>query len=49
MDTILILCSTPMGLDESLPNPQRGIFHIQNAGFWQFFDLEYAVLLITLG
>jgi hypothetical protein len=31
-----------MGLDESLPNPQRGIFHIQNAAFWQFFDLEYA-------
>lgn len=32
---------TPKGLDESLPNSERGIFHIQNANYWAFYDLEY--------
>lgn len=38
---MLILSSTPYGLDESLPNSERGIFHIQNANYWAFYDLEY--------
>ena len=32
--------STPKKLDESLPNPERGIFHIQNAEYWAFYNLE---------
>lgn len=31
---------TPMDLDESLPNPDRGIFHIEGADWWEFYDLE---------
>ncbi|KAI8312859.1 putative transcriptional regulatory protein [Colletotrichum sp. SAR11_59] len=31
---------TPKALDESLPNSERGIFHIQNANYWTFYDLE---------
>ncbi|KAI9903055.1 hypothetical protein N3K66_002407 [Trichothecium roseum] len=31
---------TPYGLDESLPNDERGIFHIQDAEYWAFYDLE---------
>ncbi|KAM0324674.1 hypothetical protein ACHAQA_008067 [Verticillium albo-atrum] len=31
---------TPKALDESLPNPERGIFHIQNANYWAFYNLE---------
>ncbi|KAI8224375.1 putative transcriptional regulatory protein [Colletotrichum sp. SAR 10_77] len=31
---------TPKALDESLPNSERGIFHIQNANYWAFYDLE---------
>ncbi|KFA79331.1 hypothetical protein S40288_03569 [Stachybotrys chartarum IBT 40288] len=31
---------TPYGLDQSLPNAERGIFHIQNAQYWKFYNLE---------
>lgn len=31
---------TPYGLDESLPNDERGIFHIEGAEYWEFYDLE---------
>lgn len=31
---------TPKALDEALPNSERGIFHIQNANYWAFYDLE---------
>lgn len=31
---------TPKDLDESLPNKERGIFHIQDASYWAFYDLE---------
>ncbi|GKT64748.1 pectate lyase [Colletotrichum tofieldiae] len=31
---------TPKALDESLPNPERGVFHIQNANYWALYDLE---------
>ncbi|KAK3291327.1 pectin lyase fold/virulence factor [Chaetomium fimeti] len=31
---------TPKELDESLPNPERGIFHIQDAEYWAFYNLE---------
>ncbi|KAF2836070.1 polysaccharide lyase family 9 protein [Patellaria atrata CBS 101060] len=31
---------TPSAVGESLANTNRGIFHIQNAAYWQFFDLE---------
>lgn len=34
------LPGTPYGLDESLPNKERGIFHIQNANYWKFYNLE---------
>ncbi|KAM0629083.1 hypothetical protein ACHAQF_005950, partial [Verticillium nonalfalfae] len=30
---------TPKALDESLPNSERGIFHIQNANYWAFYNL----------
>jgi hypothetical protein len=32
--------STLYGLDQSLPNAERGIFHIQNANYWKFYNLE---------
>ncbi|CAH0020549.1 unnamed protein product [Clonostachys rhizophaga] len=31
---------TPYGVGESLPNKERGIFHIQNANYWAFYNLE---------
>ncbi|KAL4973050.1 hypothetical protein BDW66DRAFT_169030 [Aspergillus desertorum] len=31
---------TPADLDASLKNADRGILHIQNAEYWQFYDLE---------
>jgi hypothetical protein len=31
---------TPKELDEALPNPERGIFHIEGAEWWEFYDLE---------
>lgn len=31
---------TPYGLDESLPNGERGILHIEDANYWQFYSLE---------
>lgn len=34
------LPGTPYGLDESLPNKERGIFHIQYANYWKFYNLE---------
>ncbi|KAL0960156.1 hypothetical protein HGRIS_011791 [Hohenbuehelia grisea] len=34
------LPGTPYGLDASLPNNERGIFHIQNANYWKFYNLE---------
>lgn len=34
------LPGTPAPLDASLPNEDRGILHIQNANYWQFYDLE---------
>ncbi|KIY66982.1 polysaccharide lyase family 9 protein [Cylindrobasidium torrendii FP15055 ss-10] len=34
------LPGTPYGLDESLPNGERGILHIQNANYWKFYNLE---------
>ncbi|RHZ55171.1 putative pectate lyase [Aspergillus thermomutatus] len=34
------LPGTPAALDASLPNDDRGILHIQNANYWQFYDLE---------
>ncbi|KAF7329196.1 Pectate lyase L [Mycena kentingensis (nom. inval.)] len=35
------LTGTPAPLNGALDNPDRGIFHIQNAQFWSFFDLEF--------
>ena len=32
---------TPKALNEALPNAERGIFHIQNAQYWAFYNLEY--------
>lgn len=32
--------STPKKLDEALPNKERGIFHIQDASYWAFYNLE---------
>ncbi|KAF7549643.1 hypothetical protein G7Z17_g6251 [Cylindrodendrum hubeiense] len=34
------LPGTPKKLDEALPNGERGIFHIQNANYWAFYNLE---------
>ncbi|GIK01889.1 hypothetical protein Aspvir_005930 [Aspergillus viridinutans] len=34
------LPGTPAPLDASLANEDRGILHIQNANYWQFYDLE---------
>ncbi|SPO01839.1 related to pectate lyase L precursor [Cephalotrichum gorgonifer] len=31
---------TPYGLDQSLPNKERGILHIEGANYWKFSDLE---------
>ena len=31
---------TPADLDASLPNSDRGNFHIQNAAYWNFYGLE---------
>lgn len=31
---------TPYGLDESLPNNERGILHIENGNYWKFYNLE---------
>ncbi|KXJ85324.1 family 9 polysaccharide lyase [Microdochium bolleyi] len=31
---------TPKKLGEALPNGERGIFHIQNAEYWAFYNLE---------
>lgn len=31
---------TPYGLDEKLPNEERGILHIEGADYWEFYDLE---------
>ncbi|KAJ8114532.1 hypothetical protein OPT61_g3615 [Boeremia exigua] len=31
---------TPYGLDESLPNKERGILHIEKATYWSFYNLE---------
>lgn len=31
---------TPYGLDESLPNKERGALHIENANYWKFYNLE---------
>lgn len=35
--------STPYGLDQSLPNGERGILHIEGANYWKFYNLEYVV------
>jgi len=32
--------STPYGLDESLPNKERGILHIENGNYWKFYNLK---------
>ncbi|KAF1971434.1 pectin lyase-like protein [Bimuria novae-zelandiae CBS 107.79] len=34
------LPGTPYGLDVSLPNGERGIFHIEKANYWKFYNLE---------
>ncbi|KAI0183077.1 pectin lyase fold/virulence factor [Xylaria flabelliformis] len=34
------LPGTPYGLDESLPNGERGIFHIEGGNYWYFYNLE---------
>ncbi|TQN68261.1 Pectate disaccharide-lyase [Colletotrichum shisoi] len=31
---------TPKALGEALPNPEKGVFHIQNANYWALYDLE---------
>lgn len=40
--------STPYGLDESLPNDERGILHIEGANYWAFYDLEYVLSCLVL-
>lgn len=35
---------TPYGLDVSLPNKERGTFHIEKGNYWKFYNLEYAKL-----
>lgn len=32
---------TPYGLGESLPNKERGTFHIEKGNYWKFYNLEY--------
>ncbi|KAI0442255.1 polysaccharide lyase family 9 protein [Xylaria telfairii] len=34
------LPGTPYGLDESLPNGERGILHIEGGNYWYFYNLE---------
>ncbi|KAL2814151.1 hypothetical protein BJX63DRAFT_420935 [Aspergillus granulosus] len=34
------LPGTPADLDASLPNGDRGILHIEDAEYWEFYDLE---------
>ncbi|KAF3919109.1 hypothetical protein ABW21_db0206089 [Orbilia brochopaga] len=34
------MTGTPAALDAALDNPDRGIFHIQNANYWTFKSLE---------
>ncbi|XPS75160.1 hypothetical protein M3J09_007267 [Ascochyta lentis] len=34
------LPGTPYGLDESLPNKERGILHIEKGDYWKFYNLE---------
>ncbi|KAF2968841.1 hypothetical protein GQX73_g4746 [Xylaria multiplex] len=34
------LPGTPYGLDESLPNGERGILHIEGGNYWAFYSLE---------
>ncbi|KFZ08547.1 hypothetical protein V502_09289 [Pseudogymnoascus sp. VKM F-4520 (FW-2644)] len=34
------LPGTPYGLDESLPNGERGILHIEKGNYWKFYNLE---------
>lgn len=41
--TLTPTLSTPKALDEALPNSERGIFHIQNAQYWAFYNLEYDI------
>ena len=36
----LVWGSTPAELGGSIPNNDRGIFHIQPANYWSFIDLE---------
>jgi hypothetical protein len=31
---------TPYALDASLPNKERGAFHIEKANYWKFYNLE---------
>lgn len=38
--------STPGDLDVSLPNADRGIFHIEGANYWKFYNLEYGWILV---
>lgn len=33
-------CRTPAEVDGSLDNADRGILHIQDAEYWEFYDLE---------
>lgn len=33
--------STPAEVGGSLANKDRGIFHIQDAEYWEFYDLEF--------
>ena len=40
--------STPYGLDEKLPNEERGILHIEGAEYWAFYDLEYVSSIIKM-
>ncbi|KAH6684942.1 pectate lyase L [Plectosphaerella plurivora] len=35
------LPGTPMALDAALPNPQRGIFHIEKANYWKIYKLTF--------
>jgi hypothetical protein len=35
---------TPYGLDVSLPNKERGTFHIEKGNYWKFYNLEFVYL-----
>ncbi|KAG8672224.1 hypothetical protein FPOAC1_005486 [Fusarium poae] len=39
-EKVIVNLFTPKALDESLPNAERGVFHIQNAEWWSFYNLE---------